>query len=429
MLIALLAALTLTLSACGSAKKPQSQSTGASSTATQATNPNASTKAGKEERRQIAAGQRESISGLAPPGETPPATVLARVQGKPITFAQVAHRMAIIDAGQPLPDPPRYSACIARLKAEAQKPPQPGKESLAGKSEAQLKEACQLSYENLLQEALNSEIHAQWVLGAGAEAGLHVSEAEVRREIAQGQHQFKSKAEYEAYLQASGQSPADLILQSRINKLTEALFQRIKARIQHPTQADVLAYYDAHLASKYTIPEGRRIRILRTVTQAAAEHAKQQLKAGRSFQSLVAELSTVAQPLGAKNGEVADLVPNYYEEKALNDAIFSAKPHRLEGPVQVIAKHVTIAPESGSGSYVFEVLNSVPSRKIPFAQVKDAIAEELLKANQEETLKSGVAAIKARWKAKTTCIEGFIVKDCSEFKGSGEAIPQDPFTL
>ncbi len=421
------------LTACGGGADGAKVSRG---TKRSSTNPNAQTKAGIEEREEARAVQREAISQLAPPAKIAASTVLARVAGEPITFAKVSHQMKTDSFPTPLPDPPAYTGCTALLKAQAAKPAEAARQSRLpgvgvlryGESKPQLREACETAYKYVLQSALSTLIHARWLLGEATEEGLRVSDAAVRHELALSKGSFQTVAQFEEYLRHSGQSLADMRSQIRLSKVVDALSHEIEKRLQPPTTAEVTAYYEVH-RGKYTIPEGRRVRILRTTAQASARRARQQIEAGRSFASVVAGLSGIAQPISARKGEVADLAPGYYQEKNLNDTIFSAQLHKLYGPVQVVAAHRTFAPESGSGSYVFEVRGIVPARTIPLSRVERAIAAELTRTRREGKLRSAVAAFKAKWRTRTVCTPGFVVKNCKQYKASPRGEVGDPFTL
>ncbi len=427
------AVAVVALVACGGAShaKAKGASTGQAASTQTSTDVNANTPAGIAEREAIKTKQQESVRFLASPRKTSASTVLARVQGKAITFAAVARRMALLIYPEPLPEPPAYTHCIATLKAKGGKSsPLLGVSQIPpGQGEGELKGACETAYKHLLQSALSAEIHTQWVVSEAAEQGVHVSEGEVEHEYALSKTLFHTPGEFEAYRRSTGRSVAQMRFELKLSKLLGGLLKNIERRIHRPTKAEVAARYKADLAQKYTVPEGRAVRILRTTTQASARRAKQEIEGGKSFASLVKELSDIAQPLGARNGEVADLVPGYYQEKNLNDAIFDAPPHKLTGPILVIGKHKTIPEEAGTGSYVFEVLRSVPSRVIPLAQVRHAIAEELARTQREETLKDAVAAFRAKWRARTTCTQGFVVKNCREYHGSASAETGDPFVL
>jgi hypothetical protein len=399
-------ALCLALSACGSSKtKGDTGATAA--TASRAQSPQA----------EKAAAEREALSGLAPPRALSPDTVLARVGSAPITYATVRHQMQLKSVGSPLPEPPAYSACIAHQKAAA-----------GTGSPAALKQACETFYQQLLAAALTLSIHARWLLGEAAEEGLRVTPRELEREFQASKQQFRTEAEFSAYRKSTGQSVSDMFAELKLGKLTDGIFKNIKRRERAVTAADVSAYYNAHSA-KFAIPEGRDVRILRTTTEASALRALKQLRQGASFQSIVAGLSHIGQPIGAEHGEVKNLLPGVFEEKKLNDAIFSAQLHRLYGPLRLNTLRRTIAPETNSGFFIFEVLGKVPGRQLPLAEVKAKIAEELAKERKASNLASSVAAIKAKWRARSVCEPGFVVKNCRQYKGPEATSSTDPYTL
>ncbi len=79
-----------------------------------------------------------------------------------------------------IPDPPKYTACIAHLQAIA---PKPAKGQTAP-TEAQLKSQCEQQYKSLQQEVLGFLISASWVIGEGESLGVKVSDKEVEKEFA-----------------------------------------------------------------------------------------------------------------------------------------------------------------------------------------------------------------------------------------------------
>ena len=415
-----LLALSLALSACGSSAKPKPSSATQSASKSAPSTP--ASRAASEAAQAASARAKalaEDTSQLATPTKLAPSTVLAHVGGVPITFKDVQRQMFLKSPQTPLPDPPSYSACIARVK---------GTQSGTGRSEAQLKEACELSYKQLFQLALSTAIHSQWLIGEAAEEGVRVSPAEVKEEFNASKKQFRSEAEFAAYRKGSGQTISDMLFEIKLGKLSTGIFKNIQSKERPVTEASVAAYYRSH-QSRFRIPEGRDLRILRTTSEAAALRARQQLKAGKSFASVAKELVGIGQPILSKNAEVKDLVPGVYGEKVLNDAIFSAAPHRLYGPVRVASVRRTIAPESDSGFFLFEVLASVPAHTTPLAQLKTQLKEELLKAEKERTVSGAIAKIRAKWIARSDCQSGFVVKNCSQYKGSSQTEAGDPFTL
>jgi foldase protein PrsA len=349
------------------------------------------------------------------------AQVVAQVGAKAITWGAVHHQMSISNHGAPLPDPPSFSACARRLKQT--------ESGFASPTEATLQQNCRKQYEQLLREALALTIHHQWILGEAGEEGLSVSSREVGEEFQQGKKTlYSSAAEYEANRKKSGRSLADVMFELKLGKLTQAIFEKLKKQ-EHPiSAAEVAAYYEAH-RRRYALPAGRAVRIVRTATKGSAASVLQQLNAGKSFASAAHELSAIGQPIGAEHGEVSDLKPGVFEEKRLNDAIFGAKLNRIYGPLELTATHRTIAPETNSGFFIFEVTKVTPASEIPLSRVKAKLEQELGEAQRARILPPFILAYRHRYKARTDCRPGFVVLYCRQSPVSKAQEDVDPYTL
>ena len=357
-------------------------------------------------------------------GTVSPRVILATVAGKPITMADVEHQMLLASPREPLPDPPNYSRCAARLAATTAKAEAAGSQSSA----TQTTNVCRQHYEELLHGALTKTIHTQWLLGEAAELGVNISAQEVRAEFELSRKSFKTSAAFAAYRDSTGQTIADMMSEIKLGKAADAIFKKIGEK-DHPADgAEVASYYHRHLR-QFTVPQGRDVRIVRTTTEDAAVNVKREIASGASFASVAKRLSAIGQPVGTKAGTVKALRPHFYAEKSLNDAIFAARLHRLYGPVKVTASHKTIAPETNSGFFVFEVTRRVRGERTPLAAVSDAITQLLTKANEEKTLATFVGAFKRKWKARSDCRPGYIVRNCRQFKSTAASSAEDPYTL
>jgi hypothetical protein len=364
-----------------------------------------------------------------PSGAAASQTIVASVAGKPITAAEVRSLMEQKSANIPVPDPPQYSSCIARLKQQAASEASSAAKSLKGQSEARLRELCRGSYEAALRSALGIAIHNRWLADEAARDAIHVGERAVQEEFEVSRKSFRTGAEFESYLRNSGQSVPVMKQEIKLGKVADALFAKAKSKDHPATPGEVAAFYERHKQG-FAVPGGRHVRILRTATEASAQRALSELRSGKSFAAVVGELSAIAQPITAKNGEVKDLKPHVYEEKPLNDAIFNAKADRLYGPLKVTATHRTIASETNSGFFIFEVKGVVPGRQIPLSAVKASIAQQLSAQQKEQHLASFVIAFRRRWTAQTDCRAGYvIVKNCKQFKQPKGAVGEDPYTL
>jgi foldase protein PrsA len=377
---------------------------------------------GSETHSSAAQGTQASTTTISP-STASPHKIVAHVAAKPITLATVEHLMAVASAPTPPPDPPSYPRCIAGLRAE----PRESTRSGPMQNEAQLKVACQRRYEELFKEALSRAIHNQWLIGEAAELGVSVGKREVQQELDAGRKSFKTNAKFEAYRKTTGRTIADMTSELKLNKLTQKIFQWIKDKEHAVSSGDVARYYESH-RQRFEIPSGRTVRIVRTATEGSALTVKRELQSGKSFMAVAKDLSAIGQPIGARGGEVKDLKPGVFEEKSLNDAIFSAQLNRLYGPMKLTAGHKTIAPETNTGFFIFEVTRIVPRSQTPLTQARSSIAETLVTTQKNQTVTSFVTAFRRKWKARTDCEAGYIVKYCRQFKAS-KAEAADLYTL
>jgi foldase protein PrsA len=261
-----------------------------------------------------------------------------------------------------------------------------------------------------------------------AEEGIKVSDREVEQELTQGVKEYGGRGKFEAYLKGVKQTLPELKAELKVNKTADAIFKRIEEKNHAAATAEVSSYYTEH-PQQFTTPAGRAVRIIRTATAASAATAKRELLAGKSFAQLAKELSAIGQPITARHGEVANMKPHLFLEQALNDAIFSAHLGRIYGPIKVTAHHKTIAPETNSGYFIFEVRALVPAHRTPLYEVKSALAKQLTQQQKSQNLAAFVKAYRSRWKARTDCRPGYVLTWlCRQYKPkAGEA--QDPYTL
>ncbi|MGO9761162.1 MAG: hypothetical protein ACLP1Q_07890 [Solirubrobacteraceae bacterium] len=123
-----------------------------------------------------------------------------------------------------IPDPPRYTACIAHLQATAGKDFIPDTDSSA----AQAKTGCEQQYAALREQVLDSLITAQWLVLAGQARGLTATAGEVTRRFERvTKNQFANEATFKRYLAATGETIADQLFRSRIKVYSEKIEKQI----------------------------------------------------------------------------------------------------------------------------------------------------------------------------------------------------------
>jgi foldase protein PrsA len=298
-----------------------------------------------------------------------------------------------------VPDPPKYTACIANLAATAPKPAK----GVPAPTPAQLKTQCVQQYKSLLTEVLNFLIGLEWVLGEAPAKGVKVTDAEVHKQFIKIRtQQFPSAAEFEKFITNSGQSVSDLLLRVKYNLASQKLQQKILKTAAKVTPALIQKYYNEN-KSRYGVPEKRSLQVILTKTEAAATSAKKEVESGKSFESVAKSKSI--DPVSKTKGGLLPEVSKGQEEKSLDTAIFSAQKGVLSGPVK-----------TAFGYYIFKVLTTKPGSQQTLAQVQASIKQQLTSTGQQGTFNKFVKEFKKKWKAKTDCRSGFVVEDCKQYK-------------
>ncbi len=348
-----------------------------------------------------------ALVGLSACGGGIPGNAVVKVGDHSITKTAFNHWMSVaavsnktsVSAKVVVPDPPKYTACIANLAANAPKPakgqPKP--------TPAQLKTQCAQQYKSLQTEVLNFLIGLEWVLGEAPAKGVKISDAEVHKQFIKIRtQQFPSTAEFEKFITNSGQTVSDLLLRVKYNLASQKLQQKILKSTPKVTQAQIQKYYNEN-KSRYGVPEKRSLQVVLTKTEAAAKSAKQEIESGKSFESVAKSKSI--DPVSKTKGGLLPEVAKGQEEKALDTAIFAAKKGALSGPIK-----------TAFGYYIFKVLSSKPGSQQSLAQVQASIKAQLTSTGQQTAFSKFVKEFKKKWKAKTDCRTGFVVEDCKQYK-------------
>jgi foldase protein PrsA len=360
-----------------------------------------------------------AIIGLSACGGIP-GNAVVQVGGSPITKITFAHWMSVAAAssvqatpGAPkpvIPDPPKYTACIARLQAVAPKPAK----GEAAPTAAQLKSQCQAQYKAIQQQVLGFLISSQWVLGEASSLGVKISDKEVKKHFEQIKTaQFPKQGAFEKFLTASGQTVSDLLFRVKLNLVSTKIQEKITKTKVNITQAQIAKYYKEN-PSRFGLPESRSVELILTKTEAAAKSAKQEVKSGKSFASVAKRVSI--DPTSKAKGGLIDVLKGE-QEKALDAAIFSTQPKLLSGPVK-----------TAFGYYIFEVKSIKPGTQQTLAQSQASIKQQLTATQQQAALAKFVKDFRKRWTAKTDCRAGYVVMDCKQYKAPKTTSTPTPVT-
>jgi hypothetical protein len=322
---------------------------------------------------------------------------IARVGGVAITTATLAHRMAIVAPEHVVPDPPRYTACIARLRSITPHGLTAG-----------LARECRDEYAALKREALDHLISSQWLIGEASGEGLGVSDQAVAHRLQQKKASFANgSAEDQESLTVTARTPADLEFETRTELAKERIRQALAQHEPKVTRAQTVAYYRRNI-SRYRTWEQRRFYIVENLESAAsARRLTSEFACGEKH---IAAMS-LRESLDRRN-----LAGYTGEKRRIADAIFAAKPHVVAEPVELNHYY-----------FLFEVTRVTPAYVKPLAQVRAAIARQLADEAQKRRLVRFVTAWRTRWIAKTDCSPGYVIQKCAQY--NGHRVPEDPHGL
>ena len=102
--------------------------------------------------------------------------------------------------------------------------------TIARRSEGSAGKALPPSTAQTRTEALEFLISSDWVLGEARDLHVGVSAAQIKRKFdrIKGQ-QFRTRAEFEAFLRSSGETVADLLFRVQLNLLSERIQRHVSA--------------------------------------------------------------------------------------------------------------------------------------------------------------------------------------------------------
>lgn len=329
---------------------------------------------GRQRKRLAAVGAWLAIVGLAACGGASSSdNVVARVGRFSITKAALERRMMMLAPG-PLPQPD------------------------------------QRQYQTLKQRALGLMISADGLVEEAAERGVGTSTSEIQRAFERKKAELapSGDAEFNEFLKESGRSAADIRLETQ-TELAAAKLERLLAREEpKTTQQQITQYYSAN-RQRYVVPERRMIEIVELRSEAAARRARREIESGRSISSMA--------PLRESFGRFERASEPGW--RTIEAAIFTARPHALAGPLKLRPRSLFA---------VFEVTSVTPAVQKTLAQVHGQIAEQLAARQRQVTLSDFTREWSRRWTARTNCRLGFVVQQCSQYKGV-RSTPGDPLNL
>jgi foldase protein PrsA len=337
-------------------------------------------------------------------GDDVPSDSVAKVGDAKITKAQYNHwllasvKQQAQSTGQApdkvvVPDPPDFTKCIAA------KQKQPVPQGVPKPDAKALKAQCKQEYDGASQQTLQFLISSQWLTQEAAKRKITATDKEVQTTFQQQKKQsFPKEADYQKFLQTSGQSETDLLYRVKLSVLTNKLQQSIVKNKGEVSDAQVQDYYDKN-KKRFAQPETRDLQVVLATKKAKADAALKAINSGTAWAKVAKQYSsdTASKSQGGKLPGVTE----GQQEKTFDKAIFSAQKNKVLGPIK-----------TQFGFYVFRVTKITPAKQQPLAAVKSTIKNLLQSQQQQKALNDFVKDFQKRYKDMTNCAKGYIVPQC-----------------
>jgi parvulin-like peptidyl-prolyl isomerase len=336
---------------------------------------------------------------IAACGNDVPSGAVAKVGDKTITQQQFDKWVETAAKGQAqggaaaVPDPPDFQKCVDAKKK------QPLPKGQKSPSDSELKKQCKTEYDTLRTEVMQFLIQAEWVQQEAEKQDIKVTDKQIEKSLEDQKKQaFPNEKAYKQFLASSGMTEEDVLFRVKLDQLQQKLTQKITEDVKKVTDKDIQAYYDKN-EKRFAQPERRDLRVVLTKNEAKANEAKKALQDGDSFKE-VAKKYSIDEASKAQGGKLPAITEGQ-QEKAFDEAIFSADKGKLVGPVK-----------TQFGWYVFEVEKITPASQQTFEESKETIRNLLRSQGQQKALDEWIKNFREEYKGKTNCADDFRIAEC-----------------
>ena len=292
-----------------------------------------------------------------------------------------------------VPDPPDFTECIDAKKKQPTPPGAPKP------TDADLKTQCEQEFDSLKQQVMQFLISAECIEQEADDRDIEVSDEEVQKQFEDQKNQsFPNEKQYQQFLETSGQTEEDLLFRVKLDVLSTKVRDEVIEGTDEVSDDDIEAYYEEN-KERFAQPERRDLNVVLTKTEARANEARSALESGQAFKTVAKEFSIdeASKSQGGKLPAVAE----GQQEKAFDDAIFSAEQGELTGPVK-----------TQFGWYVFEVTKVTPASQQTLDEAKETIRSLLRSEREQKALDSFIEKFQDKYRDETQCADDYIVEDC-----------------
>ena len=272
-------------------------------------------------------------------------------------------------------------------------------------------------YEELKEKAQTELIEGVWIRGQAEELGLSVTEKQVEDELAVIKKQnFPTEAAFQKFLKESKFSQQEVNELIELQIFTKEIQENIGKQAPPPPSEAVSDYYEAEKEAQFTTKESRDARLILNEDKGEVEAAKAALEKDSSpanWKKVAKKYSS--DPTSGAKGGLQEAITEEFVQGELKAAIFDSPTGELIGPVKFQKNYVLV-----------EVVKLNPEKVQTLPEVKAQIESTLGQQAQQEQLSDFVAEFQTKWTLRTVCADGFVIKNCANFKGDGHPANASP---
>lgn len=272
-------------------------------------------------------------------------------------------------------------------------------------------------YEELQDKAMGELIEGVWLRGEGEELGVSVTPKQVEEELeAVKKSNFPTPDAYKKFLKESRFSQDEVNALLELQIVAKEIQGKVNAGAPKPSSEAVADYYEAEKATQFTTKESRDVRIVINKDKGKVEAAKKELESDSSPENWKKVANKYSSdPTSKAKGGLQEGITEEFLQGPLKAAVFDSPTGELAGPVNFQGNYVLV-----------EVVKLNPGKVQTLEEAKTQIESTLSQQLQQEHLSEFVADFEAKWQARTTCADGFVMEKCGNYKGDGHPANASP---
>jgi parvulin-like peptidyl-prolyl isomerase len=288
-------------------------------------------------------------------------------------------------------------------------------------------------YEETKDASVEEMINGVWIQGEAEELGVVVTDKQVEAELEKiKKENFPTKEAYDKFLDEANFAPADVNERIKLQLLGTAVQEKVKEEAPEPSPEAIKTFYEEEKETRFKQKENRDVRFISNEDKSKAEAALKELEKDNSpagWKKTAAKYSSDSTTK-TKGGLQEGIQEEFFQEPSqeeIKKAIFDAATGELSDVIKYEKNY-----------FVIEVVKLNPAKTKSLKEAESEIKAALAQETQQEFFTAFIGEFEGKWRGRTYCDQEFLVKQCSNYTGSGhpssappacyEANPKTPAT-